>query len=168
MIKNLSQFFSAGTGLNISLRCHPAWRVNAPPHAYHHTPDFVYGEPSPSHILGIAFLFALRSPFLSNLPAALPPPAALCEDKPGKYSLFFNGLAEDSIPGPPAQEAKMFFGCFSDTYRCPAGTGFAKAREIVYNARGSLSGAERPGRTGPQATENKGDGLWKRSTENGS
>ena len=103
----------AGTGLNISLRCHPAWRVTAPPHAYHHTPAFVYGEPSPSHILGSAFLFALGSPFPSGLPAALPPPAALCEDKPGKYSLFFNGLADHIILFPLPQPSGLYFHCFS-------------------------------------------------------
>ena len=79
------------------LRCHPAWRIDAPSHCVLHTRTFDHGGSSPSRILGKTFLLALRSPFPVPIPAAFPPPAALCEGFPEKYSLFLNGLPHDSI-----------------------------------------------------------------------
>ncbi len=74
--------------------------------AYHHTPAFDHGAPSPSHILGLfeSFLFALRSPFNGTVPAAISPSAALSKAGDTAYSLSFNGLAQCSTAVRKMQE----------------------------------------------------------------
>ena len=52
-------------------------------------PDFVNGGPLR---LTYCFQLALRSPFLSALCTALPPPAALCDMELRKYLLFLIGF----------------------------------------------------------------------------
>ena len=79
----------AGTRAYRLLRCHPAWCVSTPTHAYWHMPDFVNGGPLR---LTYWFQLALRSPFLSALCTALPPPAALCDMELRKYLLFLIGF----------------------------------------------------------------------------
>ena len=81
--------------------------------AYHHTPAFDYGAPSPSYILGTygSFLFALRSPFGSNVPAAISPSAALSWAGDTAYSLSFNGLTQCSTE---AQKVQVIFILFED------------------------------------------------------
>ena len=88
----------AGTGLNISLRCHPAWRVSAPSSLRTSYADLWSRRVVSVSHTRFPFLLALGSPFLS---APLPPfhlrRLSVRKDY-GKYLLFFNGLSEHSIP----------------------------------------------------------------------
>ena len=76
-------------------------------------PDVFNQVPAPSHLLAPlkrGFQLALRSPFTSLPPAAIPASAALFEVSL-KLLLFVNGLAEFSIYGRGCQEG-IIFGLF--------------------------------------------------------
>ena len=62
------------------------------------TRTFDHGGSSPSRILASERLSARPQKSIpSSLPVAFPPPAALCEGFPKRYSLFFNGLPDHNI-----------------------------------------------------------------------
>lgn len=80
-------------------------RPARPLSACYHMPDVFNEAPAPSHLLAPlkrGFQLALRSPFTSLPPAAIPASAALFEVSL-KLLLFVNGLAEFSIYGMECQ-----------------------------------------------------------------
>ena len=78
-------------------RCHPvSWHSHALSGIQSYPRQLTYAFTS--HILGmfLSFLFALRSPFGSSIPAAISPSAALSWAEDTAYLLSFNGLAQCS------------------------------------------------------------------------